>query len=102
VSFLFFNASQKEHRLSTISFCYGKDMWLQTDGQAKVAYMHLQTNATASALTKEISLKLKFRHVKVAKVSSNVSQRQQQQLFKGKLMNRVLRLIYRREIKGYG
>jgi hypothetical protein len=63
--------------------------------------MHLQTNATAPALTTEISLDLKFRHVKVAKVSSNVSQRRQQ-LFKGKLMNRVVGLIYGREIKRYG
>jgi hypothetical protein len=59
-------------------------MWLQTDGQAKMAYAFADETHSL-CINEERSPKLKLNHVKVAKVSSNVSERQQ--LFKGKLTN---------------
>jgi hypothetical protein len=54
VSSHFFDASQKEHRLSTISFCYGEDMFGCKQTGKQRWYMLLQTNSTAPILTRDI------------------------------------------------
>jgi hypothetical protein len=54
VSSHFFDASQKENRLSTNSFCYGKDICgFKQSGKQRWDNL-LQTNSTAPALTRDI------------------------------------------------
>jgi hypothetical protein len=54
VSSHFFDARQKEHRLPTISFCYGKEMCGCKQTGKQRWDMLLQTNSTAPALTRDI------------------------------------------------
>jgi hypothetical protein len=81
VSSHFFDARRKKHRLSTISFCYGKET-CGCKQTGKERWDMLLRQIPQRLHKQEISFKLKVKHVKVAKVSSNVSEIQ---LFKVKL-----------------
>jgi hypothetical protein len=82
VSSHFFDVCQKEHCSFTISFCYGKDICSCKKTGMQRWDMLLQTIPQPFINKRYLSLKLKLKQVRDAKVSSNVSERQ---LFKGKL-----------------